>query len=58
VDSLVAVESRNWIVINFAAYVFLLLIRESRSIEEPIGLVVGGSKLVPAKSQEALSKLV
>jgi emericellamide synthase (highly reducing iterative type I polyketide synthase) len=58
VDSLVAVELRNWIVVMLAADVSLLLIRESRSIEELIRLVVGRSKLVPAKLQEAVSKLV
>ncbi|KAF2633120.1 putative polyketide synthase [Macroventuria anomochaeta] len=58
VDSLVAVELRNWIVVMLAADVSLLLIRESRSIEELIRLIAGKSKLVPAKLQEAVSKLV
>ena len=58
VDSLVAVELRNWIVVMLAADVSLLLIRESRSIEELIRVVAGRSKLVPAKLQEAVSKLV
>jgi hypothetical protein len=58
VDSLVAVELRNWIVVMLAADISLLLIRESRSIEELIRLIAGKSKLVPAKLQEAVSKLV
>jgi hypothetical protein len=58
VDSLVAVELRNWAVVMLAADVSLLLIRESRSIEELIRLIVGRSKLVPVKLQEAVSKLV
>lgn len=58
VDSLVAVELRNWIVVMLAADVSLLLIRESRSIEELIRLVVGRSKLVPVKFREAVLKLV
>ncbi|KAL6886030.1 putative polyketide synthase [Trichoderma evansii] len=57
VDSLVAVELRNWIVAMLAADVSLLLIRESRSIENLIHLVSGKSRLVPAKLQEAVSKL-
>ncbi|KAG8676086.1 Highly reducing polyketide synthase 40 [Fusarium poae] len=57
VDSLVAVELRNWVVAIVAADLSLLLIRESRSIEELIHLVAGKSRLVPAKLQEAVSKL-
>ncbi|CAN9134533.1 unnamed protein product [Alternaria alternata] len=49
VDSLVAVELRNWIVVILAADVSLLLIRESRSIEELIRLIAARSKLVPVK---------
>jgi hypothetical protein len=58
VDSLVAVELRNWIVVILAADVSLLLIRESRSIEELIRLIAARSKLVPVKLQESVSKLV
>jgi hypothetical protein len=58
VDSLVAVELRNWIVVMLAADVSLLLIRESKSIEELIRAVAGRSKLVPAKLHEAVAKLV
>jgi hypothetical protein len=58
VDSLVAVELRNWVVVMLAADVSLLLIRESRSIDELIRLIAGKSKLVPVKVQEAISKLV
>lgn len=58
VDSLVAVELRNWIVVMLVADVSLLMIRESRSIEELIRVIVGRSKLVPVKLQEAVSKLI
>ncbi|KAF2257594.1 putative polyketide synthase [Lojkania enalia] len=58
VDSLVAVEFRNWVMVMLAADVSLLLIRESKSIEELIRLIVGRSKLVPVKLQETVSKLV
>lgn len=57
VDSLVAVELRNWVVAMLAADVSLLLIRESRSIEELIRLVASKSRLVPGKLQEAVSNL-
>ncbi|KAL4815813.1 hypothetical protein BDW67DRAFT_176121 [Aspergillus spinulosporus] len=57
IDSLVAVELRNWVVAMLAADVSLLLIRESRSIENLIHLVASRSRLVPVKLQEAVSKL-
>lgn len=57
VDSLVAVEFRNWVVVMLAADISLLLIRESRSIEELIRLIVSRSKLVPVKLQEEVSRL-
>lgn len=58
VDSLVAVEFRNWVVAMLVADVSLLLIREPRSIEELTRLIAGKSRLVPVKLQEAVSKLV
>ncbi len=57
VDSLVAVELRNWVVAMLAADVSLLLIRESRSIENLTHLVASKSRLVPVKLQEAVTKL-
>lgn len=57
VDSLVAVELRNWVVAMLAADLSLLLIRESKSIQDLIRLVASKSRLVPSKLQEAVSKL-
>ncbi|KAF7516126.1 hypothetical protein PCG10_002464 [Penicillium crustosum] len=57
VDSLVVVEFRNWVVAMLAADISILVIRESRSIDNLIQLVASKSRLVPVKPQEAVSKL-
>ena len=57
VDSLVVVELRNWVVAMLAADISILVIRESRSIDNLIQLVASKSRLVPVKPQEAVSKL-
>ncbi|KAJ5589599.1 polyketide synthase [Penicillium hordei] len=57
VDSLVVVELRNWVVAMLAADISILVIRESRGIDNPIQLVASKSRLVPVKLQEAVSKL-
>ena len=57
VDSLVVVELRNWVVAMLAADISILLIRESRSIDNLIQLVASKSRLVPVKLQEDVSKL-
>ncbi|KAF2158340.1 hypothetical protein M409DRAFT_71690 [Zasmidium cellare ATCC 36951] len=57
VDSLVAVEFRNWIVAKLSADLSLLLIRESKSIEDLIRLIAGTSRLVASKVQQEVLKL-